>query len=89
MHGSCIKFDININNFRIKKNTIDIPTLFIEATDDSALPQELSANMEQYCPKLTRKLVDTGHWALWEAPQQVNDYLTAWLKELEGPSSSL
>ena len=67
---------------RLKVNTIDVPVLFIQATKDAALPPAMSANMEQYLPKLTRKEVQTSHWALWQAPEQVNSFIEEWLKDV-------
>ncbi|MCJ1362533.1 hypothetical protein MMC16_001637 [Acarospora aff. strigata] len=56
----------------LEKTTIDIPVLFIQATRDGALPPPMSVNMDKSIPDLTRKEVETNHWALWEAPEQVN-----------------
>ena len=67
---------------RIKEDRIQIPTLFIAASDDQALPPSLSEGMEDYVPNLTRRQVDTTHWALIEAPAQVNEYIWEWLDPL-------
>ena len=67
---------------RIKEDRIQIPTLFIAASDDQALPPSLSKGMEDYVPNLTRRQVDTTHWALIEAPAQVNEYIWEWLDPL-------
>lgn len=67
---------------RIKEDRIQIPTLFIAASRDKALPPLLSKGMEQYVPNLTRRQVDTSHWALIEAPEQVNEYIWQWLEPL-------
>lgn len=67
---------------RIKEDRIQIPTLFIAASDDLALPPSLSEGMEEYVPNLTRRQVDTSHWALIEAPEQVNEYIWQWLEPL-------
>jgi hypothetical protein len=34
------------------------------AGDDEALPPPMEEEMEEFVPKLTRKEVDCGHWAL-------------------------
>ena len=67
---------------RIKEDHIQIPTLFIAASNDQALPPSLSKGMEEYIPNLTRRQVDTTHWALTEAPEQVNEYIWQWLEPL-------
>lgn len=53
--------------------------LFIQALKDGALPPAMAANMEKDIPNLTRREVDTNHWALWEAPEQINKYVKEWL----------
>ena len=64
----------------LKQSTVDIPVLFIAAARDAALPPSMSVKMEQYIPNLTRNEVDTSHWALVEAADQVNDMIKGWLK---------
>ncbi len=64
----------------LEKTTIDIPVLFIQATKDSALPPAMSVNMDKSLPNLTRKEVETNHWALWEAPEKVNGIIKEWLE---------
>ncbi|CAF9921840.1 MAG: hypothetical protein GOMPHAMPRED_002417 [Gomphillus americanus] len=66
----------------IKEHTLQMPTLFIAASGDAALPPSLSEGMDEHIPKLTRRQVDTTHWALIEAPKQVNDYIWQWLEPL-------
>jgi len=74
----------------LKKDLIDIPVLFIQAAKDEALPPAMSAGMEKFVPKLTRRSVDTNHWALWEAPKQVNGLIKEWLEDVtQGTKSSL
>ena len=74
---------------RLERNTIDIPFLFVEATKDAALPPALSEGMENKCTQMTRGSVATGHWALWEAPAEVNEYIRQWLERVDVPTSSL
>lgn len=81
--------DFILTNPRLKKRNLDVPVLFIQATKDAALPPAMSKGMERFIPHLTRKSVPTGHWALWEAPQQVNDMVKEWLKLTEGLKSNL
>ena len=64
--------------------------LFIQATKDYALPPAMSANMQEHVPNLTRKEVPTSHWALWEAPEQINSFIEEWLKAVAfGESKSV
>lgn len=75
---------------RLKKDSIDIPVLFIQATKDEALPPAMSAGMEKFIHKLTGRSVNTSHWALWEAPEQVNGLVKEWLEDVsQGLKSSL
>lgn len=60
--------------------TIEVPVLFIMATKDVALRPELSVGMEKHLPNLTRDEVETGHWALWQKPAEVNDILNRWFE---------
>ncbi|KJZ72274.1 hypothetical protein HIM_08315 [Hirsutella minnesotensis 3608] len=55
-----------------KNNTLEMPTLFIAAKNDTALPPSMSVGMEQYLPKLTRGEVESSHWAPTEASADVN-----------------
>ncbi len=74
----------------LEKTTIDIPVLFIQATRDGALPPAMSFNMEKNLPHLTRKEVEANHWALWEAPEEVNGIVKEWLEGVVfGPKSTL
>ncbi len=73
---------------RLKKRTIDIPVLFIAATKDEALPPSMSRAMDEYIPNLTRKSVDTRHWALWERPDEVNQIIREWLESITSPRAS-
>ncbi|KAI9824499.1 MAG: hypothetical protein M1819_000854 [Sarea resinae] len=69
------------DELQLTKRSIDIPVLFIVATKDAALPPSMSEGMEKYLPQLTRQSVDAGHWALWQAPEQVNRYIGGFLEE--------
>lgn len=73
---------------RLKKQTIEIPVLFIAATKDEALPPTMSRAMDGYIPNLTRKSVDTRHWALWEKPDEVNQIIRGWLESITSPRAS-
>ncbi|RDL34442.1 uncharacterized protein BP5553_07570 [Venustampulla echinocandica] len=57
----------------------DMPVLFISATRDAALPPALSTGMDKFFRSLTRGEVDADHWALWEKPNEVNQYIQEFL----------
>ncbi|RAH58242.1 epoxide hydrolase [Aspergillus piperis CBS 112811] len=61
---------------------ITAPLLFIQALKDSALPPHLGKGMTRTVPHLTYKQVNTGHWALWQEPEEVNEIIAWWLKEV-------
>ena len=49
----------------------------------------MSKGMESYIPNLTRGSVEASHWALWEAPEQVNKLIEGWLKKVAGATAVL
>ncbi|TDZ29401.1 Bifunctional epoxide hydrolase 2 [Colletotrichum spinosum] len=55
------------------------PSLFVLATKDAALPAFMSAGMDKHFADLTRGEVAASHWALWEAPEDVNRQIKEWL----------
>lgn len=61
--------------------TIRAPSLMITASRDMMLPPEAANGMEDRCPDLTRAAVDSGHWAMWEAPEAVTNALLSWLQD--------
>ncbi|KFH49032.1 Bifunctional epoxide hydrolase-like protein [Hapsidospora chrysogenum ATCC 11550] len=63
---------------------IETPALFIAASGDEALPPSMSAGMDKYFGKLSRDEVNASHWALTQAPGEVNKSIGAWLDELDG-----
>ncbi|KAH8837837.1 hypothetical protein MCOR27_007228 [Pyricularia oryzae] len=58
---------------------IKVPTLFITATQDTALPASLSVGMEKYFDKLTRGTVDSSHWALWQGAKNVTTQIATFV----------
>jgi len=44
------------------------------------LKPEMSKNMEQFLPKLTRAEVPATHWALMQKPAEVNAIIVQWLE---------
>ncbi|KAJ5120711.1 uncharacterized protein N7515_010099 [Penicillium bovifimosum] len=69
------------DELEILDRKIQVPTLFIQALRDQALPPHLGKSMAKQLPRLTLKQVDTSHWALWEKPDEVNAILATWLKD--------
>lgn len=70
------------DELQLENDTIEIPVLFIQATEDAALPPAMSNGMEKYVPNLTRQSVETHHWALWERPTDVNRHIKEWLERV-------
>ncbi|NIS90850.1 MAG: alpha/beta fold hydrolase [Woeseiaceae bacterium] len=59
---------------------IDVPTLFIGATDDIVVSPEHIAGMKPYVTNLeTHVLENCGHWSQQERPEDVNRILIDWL----------
>lgn len=77
------------DELQLEKKTVDIPVLFIQATNDAALPPSLSDGMERFVPDLTRKEVEASHWALWQKPVEVNGMVREWLERAEETKSHL
>ena len=63
---------------------LEMPTLFIAASKDAALPPSMSAGMDAYFANLSRGEVDASHWALTQAADEVNGRIGTWLDALEG-----
>lgn len=72
-----------------QRNRIEQPVLFVQALKDNVLVPAMSKGMENVIPKLTRAEVPTGHWALWQAPQQVNEIVGRWLEGLSSGGGKL
>lgn len=67
----------------------EMPSLFITATKDVALPPSMSKGMEAYYTDLTRGEVEASHWALTQAGDEVNRLIGQWLnKALNGAIKS-
>ena len=63
---------------------IDTPTLVIWGEADTALGLELLDHIEPLVEDLTvHRLPGVSHWVQQEAPEQVNDLLAAWLRQLD------
>ncbi|KAI4260997.1 MAG: hypothetical protein L6R42_003800 [Xanthoria sp. 1 TBL-2021] len=85
IHGTLNWYRNREQNFkdelRLTNTTIRVPVLFVAATKDEALPPSMSRAMDKHIPHLTRKTVNTHHWALWAKPEEVNQIIREWLEE--------
>lgn len=76
---------------KFEKSAIGIeqPCLYVFATKDMALQEWMSKSMEARIPKLTRRTVKAGHWALWERPEECNAAIGEWIEKTIGRDGSL
>ncbi len=62
-------------------DVIEIPTLFIGATDDVVISLDHIENMKSLLPNLELHMIDNcGHWSQQEHPQTVNRLMIDWLQ---------
>jgi pimeloyl-ACP methyl ester carboxylesterase len=59
---------------------LDTPTLMIWGDHDAALGTEMTAGTEKLVSDFTLRKVRASHWVQQEAPEAVNEILTAWLR---------
>ncbi|OAA67432.1 epoxide hydrolase [Cordyceps fumosorosea ARSEF 2679] len=62
-----------------QQSKVAVPSLFIAASRDAALPPAMSQSMEAQFEDLTRAEVDASHWALVEKADEVNGIVSEWL----------
>ncbi|KZT00187.1 epoxide hydrolase [Laetiporus sulphureus 93-53] len=63
------------------RQTITQPVFFGAANRDYVcVPALALARMKEFCPDLTVKEFDLGHWVQLEAPEEVNRELAAWIQ---------
>jgi len=87
MHGPLSWYRTGELNFEDEKEMakkmdgfkFDIPVLYVGASKDAALPPILSKKMEGFFQNFSRGEVDASHWALWEKPVEVNQYIKEFL----------
>jgi soluble epoxide hydrolase/lipid-phosphate phosphatase len=53
----------------------------VQANYDNVLKPEMSKNMGEFLPNLTRGEVDASHWALTQKPEEVNAIVRNWLEK--------
>lgn len=61
---------------------VGMPAMIVTAKRDPFLPPAMSASMGKLCDDLTRHEVNTGHWAIWEAPEEVNGYIGEFMEKV-------
>ncbi|KAG9664522.1 alpha/beta-hydrolase, partial [Aureobasidium melanogenum] len=69
------------DDLKLETKQVIQPVLFISGTLDAVLTPGMSKGMEASIPRLKRREVNTGHWALTQAPGEVNRILEEWLHE--------
>ncbi|KAI4720615.1 hypothetical protein E4T48_03138 [Aureobasidium sp. EXF-10727] len=69
--------DLKLDTKKVKQ-----PVLFISGKLDAVLTPEMSTGMEAFIPFLRRREVETGHWALTQAPEEVNKIVEEWFIEV-------
>ncbi|KAF2456498.1 Alpha/Beta hydrolase protein [Lineolata rhizophorae] len=67
------------DELQLRKHTIEVPTLFIQATCDPILRPWMSKNLERHVTNVVRAQVDATHWILIEKPDEVNKIVHQWL----------
>lgn len=56
------------------------PVLFVFATGDMILSEDLQKGMDKAIPNLTKGSVPASHWALWHTPGQTNELIGKWVE---------
>jgi soluble epoxide hydrolase/lipid-phosphate phosphatase len=79
-HADEVEYAAKLEGF-----VFEMPVLFITASKDAALPPAMSKGMDAWFKSLSRGEVDANHWALWEKPAEVNQYMKEFLmKKING-----
>ncbi|XWW97058.1 hypothetical protein V2A60_005039 [Cordyceps javanica] len=68
---------------------VAVPSLFIAASRDAALPPALAQSMDDQFEDLTKAEVDASHWALVEKADEVNSIVSEWLDKKTPSKASL
>lgn len=64
-----------------RDETVRAPSLWIGADLDMFLPPESADGMEKLVPDLEKHVIaDSGHWVMWEKPDELNALMIDWLK---------
>lgn len=63
-------------DFRFK-----MPSLLVMAEKDTALPPAMADGVERWYDDLTKKVVNSSHWALWQAAAPLNDIIKEFIED--------
>lgn len=77
-----INFDNDVADFAGSDGKLQTLALFISTDLDPVLSPALSIGMETRLPNMTRKSVQTSHWGLIEAKDEVNEIVGEYLMRL-------
>ena len=61
---------------------IQVPYLFVQATQDRFLPPSMSVGMEAYIPNLRRRESESSHFCQILDPNGINGHLKDWFTEV-------
>lgn len=77
------------DGFESKKagTKIEMPALLIVASSDAAVPPSVAEGIGKIVTNVKIEAVNSGHWALCQAPAAVNEKLEAWLTGLTQQST--
>ncbi|OAP60215.1 hypothetical protein AYL99_05217 [Fonsecaea erecta] len=59
----------------------DHEVLFVQATRDPAITDDMVGRMLPKVEKLTHREIEAGHWVLWQKPAEANHMLGQWLED--------
>ncbi|KAK3711236.1 hypothetical protein LTR37_009830 [Vermiconidia calcicola] len=87
LEGPCNWYRTRRLNFEDEKSLpasqrdgIKQPTLFIRATKENILTEDLTRGMDKAIPLLTSETVPASHWALWHTPVETNEIVQRWVQ---------
>ena len=73
--------DRNWELMKGRDEVVRAPSLWIGADLDLFLPPESADGMEKLVPDLEKHVIaDSGHWVMWEKPDELNALIIDWLK---------
>ena len=61
------------------KRTIDVPVLYIGQTGDWVCRTDLMEDSKGMVKDQEEKVIDAGHWCLYECPEKIAEALAEWL----------
>ena len=60
-----------------------VPVQLIIPTRDHFISEGYYEQAERYAPRLVRRRVDATHWVLRSHPEQISDWITGFVEEVE------